>query len=220
MTTKVASREAETPEFRRRTAVVLQFLVDAQRQTRGHTLQSLALAHGTQRSNLSAYIRSAGERRNIKYERLRDILYRLGVHWDFTLRPQLHRWDVGFEDTLEGLRWLAESNRAAKGLAFRTQDGSEAGVAFLLIETKGGAACLIRVRKSFFVRACRLFGIRAPGRVVDERACDAVQSTWLADDAECKQRIRELLSNTAAETGNAVSEPRDSVAKRDLATVH
>lgn len=220
MRTKVAPRETETTEFRRRTAAVMRFLVESQRQTRGHTLQALAKAHGTQRSNLSAYIRSDGDRRNIKYERLRDILFRLGAHWDFTLRPLLHRWDVAFEETLEGMRWLAESNRVAKCQAFRVHDHSASSVAFLVIETKGGAACLIRVRQSFFGRACRLFGVRAPVKVADELACDAVQSAWLSEDRECRQRMGELLGGSAAKTIDAAPESRDSVAKRDSATVH
>lgn len=65
------------------------------RQANRITLQSLADQHGTQRSNLSAFVTSGGQIRNIAYDKIDDILFDLGMFPDGTLRPVVHEWEVG-----------------------------------------------------------------------------------------------------------------------------
>lgn len=203
MTTKVTARGEESPEFRRRMAAVLHFLVDAQRDVRKHSLNSIAKEHGTQRSNLSAYIRTGGERRNIAFDRLRKILFALGVHWDFALKAQLHRWDVGLgEDAVEGLDLLAKANRVARAKVIPTLPNGDALVVFVAIETEAGAKCLLRVPQPLLASVCDAFDIGLPPLVAEARLSGAVQSAWMAtDDRECEQQIRRLLGGVTGGSG-------------------
>ncbi|NMX77603.1 hypothetical protein HBO23_32055 [Pseudomonas sp. WS 5532] len=67
------------------------------RKAKRVTLQSIAEAHATQRSNLSAFITSRGTTRNISMEKVRGVLFDLGLLDGGMLAPGLHRWDVDSE---------------------------------------------------------------------------------------------------------------------------
>jgi len=64
------------------------------REARKVTLQSLAVAHATQRSNLSAFVTSKGQTRNISPNKIRAVLFELGVLPDGMLTQGLHRWEA------------------------------------------------------------------------------------------------------------------------------
>lgn len=216
MATKVTKATEEEPGIRRQRAAILRFLVEAQR-TQGVTLQSLAVAHDTQRSNLSAYIRSEGQRRNIAFERLRNVLFAIGVHWDFTLRGQLHRWDIGESaELLAGLKLVLRTNRLVGVRVMPTAGSREAFIAFLVVETAGDAVCLIRVQKRLFARTWAFFGLSSEQPAVDEGLSDAVQSAWMTKDLSVAQsNVRKLLAmerpndvNTGPEMGQAITEEK------------
>jgi hypothetical protein len=208
MTTIVADATDESPDFiRRRTAAVLRFLVAAQRTTRGVTLQALADKHGTQRSNLSAYIRSGGQRRNIAYERLRRVLYELGVHSDFTLRGHFHRWDMGDDgELLDGLKWILAANRRVSTRVMPTAGRHEGFIAFIVVETAGDVVCLIRVRGKLFAAVCSAIGFVKDESVVDEGISDVIQSAWLTKRASASEvKVRRLLATGIAKSQKTVA---------------
>lgn len=200
MATKVTPRSDEDPNLASRRAAVLRFLVAAQRG-RGVTLQSVANEHGTQRSNLSAYISSGGQRRCIALERLREALFSLGAHWDFTLRGrQFHRWDLGGDLRLvPGLAAILDANRVVRMRVLPTVGKWEAFVAFVAVEAEGEAICLIRAQEAVFADVCACFGFAPDQPVVEAPLSDAVQSAWLTRDPnDATTAVRKLLMATPA----------------------
>ncbi len=214
MQTKVAAAAGEELSLARRRAAVLKLLIAAQRD-RGVTLQSVASEVGTQRSNLSAYIGSHGERRCIALERLREALYALGAHWDFILRGrQYHRWDLGHDlQLVPGLQAILEANRVSRFRVMPTVGREEA---FVAIEAAGEAICLLRVQKTLFDAVCGCFGISPEQPVVEASVSDAVQSAWLAKEApDAMAAVLGLLDGNAMPTG----EVRGLAEGRRVATV-
>jgi hypothetical protein len=200
MQTKVnTSRAGEDPSLARRRAAVLGLLFAAQRG-RGVTLQSVADDIGAWRSNLSAYISSHGQRRCIAFERLREALYSLGTHWDFTLRGrQFHRWDLGQDpQLLPGLEAILEANQATRVRVIPTAGNWEAFIAFVAIAAKGEAICLIRVQQPLFDAVCGCFGFTSNQPAADPALSDAVQSAWLTKSAgKAMTAVRKLLADDA-----------------------
>jgi len=67
------------------------------RLARKMTLQRLAQQHGTQRSNLSAFVTSGGKIRNVSLDKILGVLFDLGVLENGLMTPGLHRWQVSVE---------------------------------------------------------------------------------------------------------------------------
>lgn len=197
MATKVTPRDDDDLELASRRAALLKFLVGAQQ---GITLQSVAKEHGTQRSNLSAYISSCGQRRSIALERLRTILFSLGAHWDFTLRRerQFHRWDLGRNLKLvPGLEAILRANRATRVRIMPTTGHQEAFVVFVALEA--GAICFIRVQQPILDAVFACFGFTSDQPVAEASLSDAVQSAWLTKDPdEAMEAVRKLLAERSA----------------------
>lgn len=213
MAIKVTARSDEDPTLASRRAAVLRFLVTAQRG-RGVTLQFVANKHDMKRSNLSAYISSAGQRRGIALERLREVLFSLGAHWDFTLRGrQLHRWDVGQDPKLvAGLQVLFGANRVVRIRVLPTAGKWEA---FVAVEAEGEAICLIRVQQPIFHAVWACFGVASEPPVVEAPLSDAVQSAWLAKDTnDAMAGVRKLLTATPVPKKHKSTAERRVVAAR------
>lgn len=92
------------------------------RAARKITFQSLAQAHGTQRSNLSAFVTSAGKIRNISLDKIRSVLFDLGVLADGALTPGLHRWAVT-EEMIPGMLAVLSNNPAERVFVFELGSG-------------------------------------------------------------------------------------------------
>lgn len=92
------------------------------RAARKVTLQSLAQAHGTQRSNLSAFITSGGKVRNISVDKLRGVLFDLGALADGALTPGLHRWHVSAE-LIAGMCEMLTLNGCERAFLFELGSG-------------------------------------------------------------------------------------------------
>jgi hypothetical protein len=87
------------------------------REARKVTLQSLAVAHATQRSNLSAFVTSQGKVRNISPDKIRAVLFDLGVLPDGMLSQGLHRW-VAKKSTIPALCSMLALNQFERCLIF------------------------------------------------------------------------------------------------------
>ena len=79
--------------------------LDFLRRAQGITLECLAKRHGIRRSNISAFVTSLGEKKNISFEKARSILFDLGVLIDGVLLPGVHCWriDIGMVTRLHTL---------------------------------------------------------------------------------------------------------------------
>lgn len=112
---KVSLREME--DFSR-LSVWLGFL----REARKITLQSLATAHATQRSNLSAFVTSGGKTRNVSPDKIRAVLFQLGLLPDGMLTPGLHRWTVA-KEMIPAMCELLALNQFERGFIFELGSG-------------------------------------------------------------------------------------------------
>lgn len=100
-------------------AALLGFL----REARSVTLQSLAAAHGAHRSNLSAFVNSSGKVRNISFDKIRRILFDLGVFFDGGMRPGLHRWEISNQKDIPEMCRLLTENQFVSGILFDLGSG-------------------------------------------------------------------------------------------------
>ncbi len=101
------------------------------------TFQGMAETNGTQRSNLSAFVTSGGQTRNVAYEKLDRILFSLGVLPDGTLTPGLHRWQI-------------KPNMARDAADILWQNDFEAAVS-LQLSTGADAYLVVRVAENILV---------------------------------------------------------------------
>jgi len=95
------------------------------RKAKRVTLQSIAETHGTHRGNLSAFISSKGTTRNVSMEKLRMVLFDLGLLDGGMLAPGLHRWDVD-EEMVDSLCVLLNNSEFERGYVFRLGNGLRA----------------------------------------------------------------------------------------------
>lgn len=86
------------------------------------TLQSLAETHGTQRSNISAFVTSGGKTKNISVDKIKNVLFQLGILADGTLTPGLHRWNIKSEMIPEMCDLLTQ-NEFERGMVFELGSG-------------------------------------------------------------------------------------------------
>lgn len=172
-------------------AEAMGFLADALR-ARGVTLQSLASAHGTHRSNLSAFIRSRGTTRNISEERVRGVCTALGVHWDFVLCARLHRWNLGssVSEHIAGLERILKANAIRAIRALRTLRE-----VYVVVELVGRSALLIRAEHGVEGHVLAACGRRSvPIEEADQRTSNAVQTAWMGTETEGAHAMQCVVS--------------------------
>ncbi len=95
------------------------------RKAKRVTLQSIAETHATHRGNLSAFISSKGTTRNVSMEKLRMVLFDLGLLDGGMLAPGLHRWEVD-EEMVDSLCELLNKSEFERGYVFRLGNGLRA----------------------------------------------------------------------------------------------
>jgi transcriptional regulator with XRE-family HTH domain len=176
-------------ELNARLASWLSFL----RAARKVTLQSLAQAHGTHRSNLSTYVKSKGTVRNVSLDKVQRVLFELGVLTDGSLTPGLHRWSVSEAMLPEMCSVLADRDFDR---AFLFELGSGYGV-----------YAVIQVTRSTLIFASLPAGTAAQMRAVLsrgdmqanvislDRAGDAqIQALWMTpEDSVVESRLLALI---------------------------
>lgn len=159
------------------------------RQARHVTLQSLADANGTQRSNLSAFVTSGGRTRNIAYEKLDRILFTLGMLPDGTLTPGLHRWQVE-PGMVPQMTEILLANDFQMAVLMRLSSGS--GV-FVVVRVTGNILVFASMDASSIEAAEE--GLRKQSdqvrKVTLDRSGDStIQSMWMTED---DVRVEKLL---------------------------
>ncbi|MDH0342016.1 hypothetical protein [Chromobacterium haemolyticum] len=163
------------------------------RAARKVTFQSLALVHGTQRSNLSAFVTSAGKTRNISLDKICSVLFELGVFPDGTLTPGLHRWTVTVE-MIPGMFDVLSNNEFDRAYVFEL--GSGYGV-FVVIQV----AANILIFASLPAESTKDFiegrvGLAEKIRVITlDRAGDSqIQALWRSkDDSAIQSSLLTLM---------------------------
>lgn len=159
------------------------------RQANRITLQSLADQHGTQRSNLSAFVTSGGRIRNIAYDKMDKILFDLGMLPDGTLTPGLHRWQVEPEMVPQLAEILVANDFEVAAL----MQLSSGGAGFLVVRVTGN----ILVFASLDVSSLDVVYeglIKLADRVrrvtLDRSGDSAIQAMWMTEN---DVRIEKLL---------------------------
>lgn len=159
------------------------------RQARHQTLQSLADANGTQRSNLSAFVTSGGRTRNISYEKLDRILFTLGLLPDGTLAPDLHRWQVD-ENMAVQMCEILMANEFQDALLMQLSSGS--GV-FLVVRVTGNILVLANIENSALnavKKGLEKISDRVRMVTLDRSGDSLIQSLWMRED---DVRVEKLL---------------------------
>lgn len=183
---KVNSTE---PELSAQMALWIAFL----RVARKVTYQSLAVAHGTQRSNLSAFISSGGRTRNISFDKLRNILFELGLLSDGTLAPGLHRWTVG-EGSVQELSKMLVRSAFERGYVFESGRG---GAVFLVVQVASNI--LVFVELDGHAVGTFLEGLDGEAEKViritlDRAGASEIQALWMTqDDAAVTEHLASLI---------------------------
>lgn len=160
------------------------------RQARHVTLQSLADANGTQRSNLSAFVTSGGRTRNIAYEKLDRILFMLGMLPDGTLTPGLHRWQVEPGGMVAQMTEILLANDFQVAVLMRLSSGSGA---FVVARVTGNILVFASMDASSIGAAeegFRLLSDRVRKVTLDRSGDSTIQSMWMTED---DVRVEKLL---------------------------
>lgn len=159
------------------------------RQARRVTLQSLADVHGTQRSNLSAFVTSGGQIRNIAYDKMDKILFDLGMLPDGTLTPDLHRWQVE-PDMVPQMAEILVANDFQMAALMRLSSGS--GV-YLVVRVTGNILVFASLDANSLDAAYEGLS-KLPDRVrkvtLDRSGDSAIQAMWMTED---DVRVEKLL---------------------------
>jgi len=163
------------------------------RQAKQVTLQSLADSVGTQRSNLSAFVTSAGRTRNVSYDKLDKALFILGMLPDGTLTPQLHRWLID-EDMVSFLCEILIANDFQSGLLMRLSKGN---TVYLVVKITGNTLVFVSLDAGIASVVSDGLGVMAD-RVRDvnlDRSGDSsIQSLWMTpDDARVEKLLLSLF---------------------------
>lgn len=159
------------------------------RQVRHVTLQSLADANGTQRSNLSAFVTSGGRTRNIAYEKLDRILFTLGMLPDGTLTPGLHRWQVD-PGMVPHMTEILLANDFQMAVLMRLSSGSGA---FVVARVTGNILVFASMDASSIEATEEGFGDlsdRVRKVTLDRSGDSTIQAMWMTED---DVRVEKLL---------------------------
>lgn len=97
--------------------------LDFLRQASGMRFSDLANKHKIHRSNLSTFVHSGGAGGWINREKVRKVLFDMGMHTNGTLCTGLHRWNISSHDMAVGLRDVLERNKPAWIMALRLRAG-------------------------------------------------------------------------------------------------
>lgn len=152
------------------------------RRARRVTLEALAEKHQTQRSNLSSFINSRGQVRNVSLDKIDRILFDLGALPDGSLRSGLHRWRLDSSIAESAAKEILASDFQA-GALFRLSCGIGS---FLVVSAAGG---LVQVFASLepdvepvLVSAFGVSSGLLKGVDLDRSGDRILQSLWLEDD--------------------------------------
>ncbi len=159
------------------------------RQANRITLQSLADQHGTQRSNLSAFVTSGGQIRNIAYDKVDKILFDLGMLPDGTLTPNLHRWQVEPEMVPLMTEILVANDFQAAALMLL----SSGSAAFLVVRVTGNILVFASLDVGSIDAAYEglsTLADRVKKVTLDRSGDSAIQAMWMTED---DVRIEKLL---------------------------
>lgn len=159
------------------------------RQANRITLQSLADQHGTQRSNLSAFVTSCGQIRNIAYDKVDKILFDLGMLPDGTLTPSLHRWQVEPEMVPKMAEILVANDFEVAAL-MQLSSGS---AGFLVVRVTGNILVFASLDVSSLDAAydgLSKLADRVKKVTLDRSGDSAIQSMWMTEN---DVRIEKLL---------------------------
>lgn len=200
-----------------RASHLLFMLIHAQRH-RGVTIKSVgeAAEPPVAGPNLSVFIKSSGESRNVKAERLEQMLLMLGVLRDGLLTPGLHRWDITRhtdESTSRGvprrevdtLIDLLDEN--SKGMdkpqcVCLTWSGGKPddAVAFVLLRPTPITSLIARIDRSEVEALGIALGERFVVRHVTDGEGAELQSVWHLNDHEwiVGRKIEQFLKSTEA----------------------
>ncbi len=170
-------------------ALWLGFLREAQKVT----LQSLAVAHQTQRSNLSAFVTSGGRIRNVSPDKIRAVLFQLGLLPDGTLTPGLHRWKVT-DEMIPAMCDLLTLNGFERGFVFEL--GSGYGV-FVVVQVAVNIFVFANLpAEATGVVKSGLLDLAEKIRVITlDRAGDSqIQTLWMTkDDSVVQSNLLSLM---------------------------
>lgn len=165
------------------------------RQARRVTLQKLADSNGTQRSNLSTFVTSAGKIRNMSYEKLDRILYSLGVLGDGTLTPCLHRWQVD-ANMVPQMCAILIANDFESALLMQLSSGN--GV-FLVVKVTGNILVLAKIEASALSdvkNGLSQMSDRVRAVTLDRSGDSSIQSFWMTeDDVRVEKLLLSLFQN-------------------------
>lgn len=97
--------------------------LDFLRRALGIRITVLAKKHTIHRSNLSSFVNSGGAAGWVTSEKVRTVLFDMGMHTTGTLCPGLHRWKIHGVDMAAGLQGLLERNTPSWIIALRLRIG-------------------------------------------------------------------------------------------------
>ncbi|HHU4150108.1 TPA: hypothetical protein ACUB7F_001813 [Pseudomonas aeruginosa] len=149
------------------------------RKAKRVTLQSIAETHGTHRGNLSAFISSKGTTRNVSMDKLRMVLFDLGLLDGGMLAPGLHRWEVD-DEMVDSLCELLNKSAFERGYVFRLGNGLRAFAVVQVCEANAVFASLPVDSVKRVAAGLRPMQGGQPISLVDlDRAGDAqIQALW------------------------------------------
>lgn len=107
--------------------------LDFLRRAQGITLECLAKRHGIQRSNISAFVTSMGEKKNVSFAKTRLILLDLGVLVDGVLLPGVHCWQID-QGMVTRLYDLLSINNYEKLFFFKLDEKLYSKVVFMVAQ--------------------------------------------------------------------------------------
>lgn len=158
------------------------------REARRVTLQSLADANGTQRSNLSAFVTSGGRIRNISYEKLDKIFFSLGLLPNGTLAPGLHRWQVGPNMAMQMCEILIANDFQVAALMQLSSGG-----VFLVVRVTGNILVFASMESSSLdvvKKGLEKLSDRVRSVTLDRSGDSTIQAMWMTED---DVRVEKLL---------------------------
>lgn len=193
--TETSAEKAKLPVLNvERVADWLQMLIYAQRH-RGVTIKSVASAASAAGPNLSVFLARRGKSKNVKVDKLEQMLLKLGVHRDGLLTPGLHRWDMirqAEEELPPGVTLRPELATLVELIRINCHDlpksvcacltwkGGEPddAVAFILLRPSQSTSVIIRVDRCEVIElGSRLRHCMADLQVSDAEGAE-LQSVW------------------------------------------
>lgn len=178
------------PSFFVRMSGWMGFLLDALRY-RGITRASLAGQYGVAGCNVSAFISSKGQLRNIREEKLLRMLVEVGLNPDGTVTPGVHRWNipgdppkkgVDHRDVLGDLLRLNPPLDPARPPRCLRWEGSDVG--FLVHRVARVSVLLVRVPLAQVERQLSHKKLKVVVETITAGEASELHTLWAADDPD------------------------------------